>query len=797
MTSSGEHSSHPKPLRLCPFIRSLKDTRIDNNHDTSLAINVEPPLKSSFQSHTSSSQAAKPALETLSDDKLAPITSVTPIITQDKCPLCGCAGTTTNTQTDTVYSRKVTAKHTQPQEISVVIDLICQLVDFTVVRMDIVFVQDLSSTLSVPDSIQSAISSCSSAKKIQLSSTDSVILSSEVSYPLIMYTISSSDYLQYIRDIGKKTKNFAAERLNGIIIRPNICIPLALLNWSLPNTIVSNKIKREEKHSYQLNIDPLTPNLHTMRPWHREAIEFYLLRGGKCILADPQEMDIAAQALLSVYQHRNSFPLFIIAHTNSIPYWKENVYLWYNDELTRNDCMTRWLEEKAAHEAKTVSLQKSAIKRSSGSEPRMIKRSRLRYVYELPSEYSINPNGNYAVYALGYEDITSRGAFSQIYAHAVQTCFEGVSICKERMIVVLTVHNFLTLYNNGLVHPHLSTVILSDAQEYKDMSAKRTKELSSALTACPHIVMCTSVDNVGFVKTMHPQLSILGLSIGKMDFLTRYCEMKKRELNGGKVIMTASGISMHDELAYIFNTCCLSRRSEKYIGTRRRFTLCLENSKDKHTEDNGDSSTIIDLQDSGIALDHILDALVGFYAISSMSFMLIVHEKNVANMLVDALNNKGVKAESISGKTPINTSIDCISRFQNSEIDTLVCVDDAISIHFTLKCTCVCFFVGLLWSSSEIRMWEGKLQMTLTLNKQCYSVFIYCNGNKTAYSSDNTFSRRAKLNPFRCLELSNFSARENFITNLLHSLKVPKWDSYFQVSLNTVMSKHINAWLSN
>lgn len=75
-----------------------------------------------------------------------------------------------------------------------------------------------------------------------------------------------------------------------------------------------------------------------------------------------------------------------------------------------------------------------------------MKRTRLRRVYELPCEYNINPDSASAIYALGYEDITSRGAFSQVYTHAVQTCFEGVTVCRRRMIIVLTAQNFLTLY---------------------------------------------------------------------------------------------------------------------------------------------------------------------------------------------------------------------------------------------------------------------------------------------------------------------------------------------------------------
>lgn len=797
MPSPSEQSSQPRPLRPCPFIRSLKDIATDSNHGVNHTANAEPPLKSSPQSLISPSQTTKSVVETLSEDNAAPAASKNPIIMQSKCPLCGCSGATSNTQSGTVSNRKTATKHIEPKAIGVIIDLICQLIDFTVVRVDVIFVQDLSSTLSVPESIQSAIDRCSTAKKIQLTPTDSITLSTEASLPRIVYTMSSSDYLQYIKDIGQKTRSFATDRLNGILIRPNVCIPPALLNWSLPVVVANNKIKREENANYKYNIDPLTPNLHALKTWQREAIEFYLLRGGKCILADPPEMGVAAQALLSVYQHRNSFPLFIIAHANSISYWKEQVYLWYNDDLTRSKCMSQWLEEKASHEAKTNSLQKSALKRSSGSESRVIKRTRLRRIYEQPSGYSLNSNNNCAIYALGYEDITTRGAFSEIYTHAVQTCFEGVVICKKRMIVVLTIQNFLALYGNGLVHPQLSTFVLSDAQEYKDMSSKRTKELSLILSACPHIVACTSIANIGFVRAVHPQLTILGLSIGKIDFLTRYCEMKKRELSGGKVVITASGMSMHDELAYIFRMCCLSRLPERYIGAKRRFILCLENERDAHTDEDKDSDILIDLHESNIALAPVVDALVSFYAINSTPFILVVHGKETASMLVDDLNNRGIKVDSIGGKKNIDTSMDCIHRLQSNEIAALICIDDGISVRFTITRTCICLFVGLSWSSSEISAWESKLQVDFVRNKQQYSIFITDKCNKSVHGSEEKFFRNTKSDSSQHSQPSDFPTRENFITNLLHSWKVPKWNSYPRILLSTFVSKHIEGWFSN
>lgn len=769
----------------------------DDKCETSAIASIEPLLKSLSQSLISSSQDLPPASENPAEGTKTSTTLPSSIFTQDKYPSRDGIDSAVKPQVGTTRSRKLTPRHTKLSEIGVIIDLICQLVDFTVVRVDVIFVQDLSSTLSIPKSIQTAIDSCPTAKKIQLTPVDCINLSNEVSLPRIVYTISTFDYNHHIKDIGKKTRNFATERLDGVLVRYNVCIPPALLNWSLPVTIANNTIKREEHSNYKYSIDPLTPNLHTLRPWQREAIEFYLLREGRCMLADPPEMGIAAQALLSAYQHRDSFPLFIIAHTNSIPYWKAQVYRWYNDGPTRSSCTSKWLEEKAAHEAKTNSLKKIALKKASGDGVKVMKRARLRRIHELPNEYNLSAGGSSAIYALGYEDITSRGAFSQLYTQAVQTCFEGVSICKERMVIVLTAHHFITLYSNGLVHTKSATVILTDAQEYKDISSKRTKELSLILSMCPRVLTCVTIASVSFLKVIHPQLTILGLPLGKLDFLARYCEMKKRELRSGKVITTASGMSMHAELAYIFNACCLSRQSERYTGFKKRYILCLEIEKDAHSNGNQNNDIAIDMHDSNLSLTSVVSALAGFYFLNLIPLIIVTHGKEAGSLLTDALNKKGITAENVSERRSVDASLDSVYRFQNGEAAALVCSDDAVSICFAIECTHVCFFVGLLWSSSEISMWESKLQTFLTTDKQQCSIFITGPNNKSLCNTGDGSSRSVRIDTSRHLQSPDLFAKENFVSNLLRSWKVPRWSSYPQISLNTIVSTRIETWVSD
>lgn len=794
MSSPGEQIPQPKPFRPCPFIRSIRDALTDSKHSVDNVAATEPPLKSPGPFLVSPSQPAAPTAEDLPEDKKASATSSTSIIVQTKCPLCGTESTPNKSQSRDICKGKVTAIHMQQPEIKAIIDLTCQLIEVTVVRIDVVFVQSLSSTPSMPQSIQTAIDSCSTAKRIQTASIDCPTLSNKVPRSRTAYTVSVLEYNQHIKDIEKKTRNFTVERLNGVLVRANVCIPLALLNWSLPVIITNNRIKREEHKSYKYSIDPSTPNLYSLRPWQREAIEFYLLRGGKCILADPPEMGVAAQALLSAYQYKDSFPLFIIAHTNSISYWKEQVYLWYNTESARRSCMSQWLKEKDVHEAKTNSLKKVALKRSSGSEVKVMKRTRLRRVYELPCEYNINPDSASAIYALGYEDITSRGAFSQVYTHAVQTCFEGVTVCRRRMIIVLTAQNFLTLYKNGLIHTQSSTFILSDAQDYKDMSSKRTKELSLILSTCSRVITCISIACVSLLKVLHPQLIILGLSLGRMEFLARYCELKKRELRSGKVITTASGVSMQDELAYIFGICCLSRLSERYVGPKQRFILYLEGERDTRTDRSTDNDTLIEVRDSEVAVTLLADTLAGFYSLNSIQFIVIVHGKETGDLLADALRNNGLKVESISEKRNMNASLDSIHRLQSGELAALVCIDDAVSICFALSRTYVCFFVGLLWSSSEISMWESKLQTILSGNKRQCSIFITGPDDRSSRNSRDSSISSAKANFSPHLHPLDSSVRENFIVHLLHSWKVPRWDSYPHLSLSTLLGKRMETW---
>lgn len=583
--------------------------------------------------------------------------------------------------------------------------VVFQLVNPDRVHVDVVFKEVLDSRFELPQGLRvwlEADLSCRLIREgcITPSTYTSGSVDSEYPYP---YTSFSISVVYYTKNLARFLR-FADSSKNGRVrVLSQSLVPNALLGWTLPRILRGEQVGKQEDGTVEpTQLDPNTPNLTELKPHQVEGIEFALQRRGRCIFADAPGLGKTVQALLTSYQYSHEFPLFITVPPLLLDNWKNEVFRWCNNSVTRSLATLDHMDI----------LEKNK------------RRKKVPPLYEHPADYCLHSTGSddSITYALDYSDIVEKGPFHSLFVEGITTNFEGGLLDRRRLIIVLSLTQLVKLHTEGLV-PDRSCFIVDESHEYKDPTAKRTKDLTRILSRASRVILCSATPILGCVRDMFTQLSMVGMPLPYSTYAKRYCDERRVTLESSRSIVVANGFTARREFLYLVRTLTIHRCHDGLLLPLTRYLVTIPTSSTIQAEPN-----------LGTLQRYSADAkkkgelcgphLISFYNKHKLPFVVFYHHKAISESLLPLFMAAGISTKHLDGTvtTPARTSI--LSDFQNGRLDVLLCSIETASVGINLVRANVCFFIQIAWTPAALQQAEGRIRRISSQHRKVFSFIL-------------------------------------------------------------------------
>ncbi|TNJ27329.1 putative SNF2 family helicase [Giardia muris] len=583
--------------------------------------------------------------------------------------------------------------------------VVFQLVNPDRVHVDVIFKEVLDSRFELPQGLRvwlEADLTCRLVREGCITASGYAAGSVDGEYPY-PYTSFSISVAYYTKNLARFTRFVDSSKTGRVRVLSQSLIPNALLGWALPRVLRGEQLgKREDGSLDPTHLDPNTPNINELKPHQVEGIEFALQRQGRCIFADAPGLGKTVQALLTSYQYSMDFPLFITVPPLLLDNWKSEVFRWCN----------------------TAAMRSLAILDHMDRLERNRRRKRVPLLYEHPSDYSLHNNGseNSIIYALDYADIMEKGPYHSLFVEGITTNFEGGLLDRRRLVVVLTITQLGKLHTDGLV-PDRCCFIVDESHEYKDPSAKRTKDLMKILSRASRVLLCSATPIFGCVRDMYTQLSLVGMPLPYSTYSKRYCDERRVTLEASRSIVVANGFTARREFLYLVRTLTIHRRHDGLLLPLTRYLVTIPSTPDAPSEASLGTLQCYSAtakQKGELCGPH----LVNFYTRFKLPFVVFYHHKAISESLLPLFVGAGIPTKHLDGGITTPARISILTDFQNGKLDVLLCSIETASVGISLVRANVCFFIEISWTPAALQQAEGRIRRISSQHRQVFSFIL-------------------------------------------------------------------------
>eukprot|EP00702_Spironucleus_salmonicida_P003344 EST44635.1 SNF2 family N-terminal and Helicase conserved C-terminal domain-containing protein [Spironucleus salmonicida] len=314
---------------------------------------------------------------------------------------------------------------------------------------------------------------------------------------------------------------------------------------------------------------------------------------------------------------------------------------------------------------------------------------------EINSFYALQKQQKYSL--MDYSQIHKTNNFIQLFNNSA----------LQKVILLLTFTEFQKIINDGL-NLKLTSLLIDEFHEYKDITAKRTQLLVNFCNQITNVAILTATPALNNSTELYSILRILGLNVTMKAFQDRYAITENTKKY--QKIIAHKNVKELSQILKIFSI----RRSYDLLPIpavkRVKFQIMIPKTNQLSTPS---CPALLQLASTLPKLPFFLNFYKNFNHKSVVFFSSI--------QVADALQSICPK---IDGRTSIQERKTLIRQFQDDEIQKIALSMECANLGFDLSNCGICFFLQLCWTAAGIVQAEGRIRRVSSKFRQILSVFV-------------------------------------------------------------------------